>query len=164
MPRAQIVRVRKWAGEGAHGSKAPRSTLAQESTVGGTAGAVMTMLELTDWTKTARVKALIKEIEKRCGVESEPCTQTTRRLVALMVGKTIRAVCSRGSSSELNEVLESRTMLLLVLELLAGLRVGEATTSGDLHGLEANKLCFLSPASCRCSSAVDPRQNQLNMN
>ena len=34
MPRAQIVRVRKWAGEGSHGSKAPRSTLAHESTVG----------------------------------------------------------------------------------------------------------------------------------
>ena len=34
MPRAQIVRIRKWAGEGANGSKAPRSTLAQESTVG----------------------------------------------------------------------------------------------------------------------------------
>ena len=33
LPRAQIVRVRKWAGEGS-GSKAPRSMLAQESTVG----------------------------------------------------------------------------------------------------------------------------------
>ena len=35
----------------------------------------------------------------------------------------------------------------MVLELLAGLRVGEATSSGDLHGVEANSVCFLSPLS-----------------
>ena len=48
------------------------------ATIMRTAGAVMTMLELTDWTKTGRVKAQIKDIEKRCGVEAEPCTQSTR--------------------------------------------------------------------------------------
>ena len=111
------------------------------------AGAVMTMLELTDWTKTTRVKALMKDIEKRCGVEVEPCTQTTRRIVQLMATKTIKKVCSRGASTELNEILRARTMLLLILELLAGLRVGEATSSGDLHGLEANNTLFLTPLS-----------------
>ena len=111
-----------------------------------TAGAVMTMLELTDWTKTPRIKALMRDIEKRCGVESEPCTQTTRRIVDLMVSDTIPLVCSRGVHEKLNEILTSRTLMLLVMEVLAGLRVGEATSSGDLHGIEANNLSFVTPA------------------
>ena len=111
------------------------------------AGAVMTMLELTDWTKTQRVKSQIKDIEKRFGVEAEPCTQTTSRIVTIMLEKTIRTVCSKGASAELNALLESRTKALLALELLAGLRVGEATSSGDLHGLEANNVCFMKPMS-----------------
>ena len=116
------------------------------STIMRTAGAVMTMLELVDWTKTARVKAQIKQIEKVCGVEPDPCTQTTRRIVSLMVGKTIPQVCSKGRHEDLNRILTSRTKVLLVLELLGGMRVGEATSSGDLHGVEANNVCFLQPA------------------
>ena len=116
------------------------------STIMRTAGSVMTMLELEDWTKTARIKAQVKEIEKVCGVEPDPCTQTTRRIITLMDQKTIRAVCSKGRDESLNRVLTNRASALLVLELLAGLRVGEATSSGDLHGLEANNLCFLKPA------------------
>ena len=112
-----------------------------------TAGAVMSMLELNDWTKTSRVKAQIKEIEGKCGVEHDPCTQTTRRILSIMLKRTIPEVCSKGKSEYLNSVLIARTEALLVLELLAGLRVGEATSSGDLHGLVANDLCFLSAAS-----------------
>ena len=110
------------------------------------AGSVMEMHELKDWTKTARVKAQIKEIERKFGVEAEPCTQTTRRIVEIMVKTTIPETCSRGNCAFVNHVLTCRTEALLVLELLAGLRVGEATSSGDLHGLEANSVCFLSPA------------------
>ena len=117
-----------------------------------TAGAVMTMLELVDWTKTSRIKAQIKEVEKRCGVEPEPCTQTTRLMIDLMLHNTIKAVCSKGRSIQLNLYLEARTEMLLILELLAGLRVGEATSSGDLHGLDANNLCMLRPA---CSATKD---------
>ena len=116
------------------------------------AGAVMTMLELIDWTKKPRVKAQIKEIEKKFGVEPEPCTQTTRRIVALMMDSTVIEVCSRGRDEKLNDLLTFRTMALLALELLGGLRVGEATSSGDLHGLEANDLCFLQPA---CEATED---------
>ena len=105
----------------------------------------MSMLELTDWTKTTRVKAQIKEVEKKCGVEAEPSTQTTRRLISIMLASTIKEVCAKTTNERLNEVLEHRTEVLLVLELLAGLRVGEATSSGDLHGLEANSVCFLKP-------------------
>ena len=107
----------------------------------------MSMLELTDWTKTSRVKAQAKEIEKKYGVEPEPCTQTTRRLINIMIDTTIKKLCTAGLSVVLNEILISRTRLLLTLELMAGLRVGEATASGDLHGLDANSLCFLTPAS-----------------
>ena len=111
------------------------------------AGAVMSMLQLNDWTKTARVKAQVKDIEKRCGVEADPCTQTTHRIIEIMMAVTIRRVSFKGKNEKLNMIIEARTMALLVLELLAGLRVGEATASGDLHGLEANNLCFLKPAS-----------------
>ena len=116
-----------------------------------TAGAVMSMLELEDWTKTARVKAVIKEIEKLTGVESEPCTHTTRRIVRIMIEQTIKSECSKGKDVAFNRVLNCRTMLLLVLELMGGLRVGEATSSGDLHGLEANNVRILRPVA----SAVD---------
>ena len=94
----------------------------------------------------------MKDIEKRCGIEVEPCTQTTQRLVGLMIDTTIGVVCSRGVHSSLNEILSSRTMALLVLELLAGLRVGEATAGGDLHGLEANNMCFITRADYLTSS------------
>ena len=63
-----------------------------------------------------------------------------------MVQKTIPEVCSKGRDPNLNEILKCRTLALCMLEVLAGLRVGEATSSGDLHGLEANSLCFLRPA------------------
>ena len=116
------------------------------------AGAVMTMLELTDWTKTSRVKAQMKDIEKRCGVEAEPCTQTTRRMIGIMIHETISKTCSLGSDSKLNEILQDRTEALLVLELAGGLRVGEATSSGDLHGLDANDVAFLTPISGGTSS------------
>eukprot|EP00310_Coccolithus_braarudii_P015563 CAMPEP_0183341814 /NCGR_PEP_ID=MMETSP0164_2-20130417/8029_1 /TAXON_ID=221442 /ORGANISM="Coccolithus pelagicus ssp braarudi, Strain PLY182g" /LENGTH=58 /DNA_ID=CAMNT_0025512237 /DNA_START=427 /DNA_END=599 /DNA_ORIENTATION=- len=36
---------------------------------------------------------------------------------------------------------------VLALELLVGMRVGEATSAGDLHGLAANDLCFSSPGA-----------------
>ena len=119
-----------------------------------TAGAVMTMLELDDWTKTKRVKAQIKEIESKCDVEHDPCTQTTSRLIDLMVNNTIEAVCGKGKSSVFNSLLATRTKGLLTLELLAGLRVGEATSSGDLHGLAANDLAFLKPANASAEDGL----------
>ena len=88
------------------------------------AGAVMSMHELTDWTKTSRAKAQIKEIERKFGVEAEPCTQTTRRIVKIMEETTIPSVCSKGADASLNAFLRHRTLTLLALELLAGLRVG----------------------------------------
>lgn len=106
-------------------------------------GAVMTMLELEDWTKTARVKAVIKEIKKMCNVEAEPCTQTTRRIVGIMLGDTLKEVCS--NKGIIDKRLLSRTEALMVLELCGGLRVGEATAGGDMHGLLANDLCFQRP-------------------
>ena len=115
------------------------------STIMRAAGAVMSMLELNDWTKTQRVKSQVKDIERRFGVEAEPCTQTTGRIISIMLVVTIEKVCSKGASKSLNSLLQARTEVLLVLELLAGLRVGEATSSGDLHGLEANNVCFLRP-------------------
>ena len=106
-------------------------------------GAVMTMLELEDWTKTSRVKAVVKEIKKVCNVESEPCTQTTRRIINIMLDSSISEVCSSRGTPDPRLV--SRTEALLVLELCGGLRVGEATSGGDMHGLLANNLNFQRP-------------------
>ena len=53
------------------------------------AGALMSMHELDDWTNHSRVKAISREIEKMCCVEHTPCTQTTKRIVGIMVDKTI---------------------------------------------------------------------------
>ena len=109
------------------------------------AGALMSMHELDDWTKHSRVKAISREIEKMCCVEHTPCTQTTKRIVGIMVDKTITTVCGIGRSAALNRVLAARTFALLALELLGGIRVGEATSSGDLHGVVANDTSFFTP-------------------
>ena len=55
----------------------------------------MTKLEMEDWTKKPRVKALLKELEQSSGVVTTPCTQVTRMLVGIMMGDTLPERCSR---------------------------------------------------------------------
>ena len=110
------------------------------------AGAVMAMQELTDWNKTARVKAIIKQIGTLCNVEAVPSTPVTRRMLGIMLDKTISDACAGSRDPSTVERLTTRTRALLGMELLGGMRVGEATSSGDMHGLAANDLCFSTPS------------------
>ena len=116
------------------------------ATVMRAAGAVMTMTERVDWTKTARVKATVREIEKVCAVEPVPCTHTTTALLRILLSRVVPMI-GRRVSARLARLLRARTLMLLVLELLCGMRVGEATSSGDDHGLAANDCCLQTPHS-----------------
>ena len=92
------------------------------------------------------MKAIIKEIEKTTHIEVVPCTQMTRRIINLMLGGVLREVCYKGKNERLDQMILARTEALLILELLGGLRVGEATSGGDLHGLLANNIVFAVPS------------------
>ena len=54
------------------------------------AGGVFERLELTNWTKTSRSKAVIKELEQSRGVEHTPDTHVTRRILGLLMGQTLK--------------------------------------------------------------------------
>lgn len=101
------------------------------------AAGVLEKLELTNWTKHARVKAAVKELEQSRGVEAEPCTHATRRIVRLMLDETL--------AERVSPRLLARARVQVVLELMGGVRVGEATGGGDGHGALANNLCIMRP-------------------
>ena len=57
------------------------------------AGAYMTKLEYEDFTKTGRIKALIKELSLSTGAVGSPCTHVTRMIVQLMMNVSLPLVC-----------------------------------------------------------------------
>ena len=98
-------------------------------------------------TKSVRVKATHADLVKRLGELAVPCTQTTRRLLRLMLGlgggpATLAGACLRSRGGQL---ILARSRVLTVLEVMGGMRVGEAT--GDTHGLLANDVAILTPAT-----------------
>ena len=109
------------------------------ATIMRSAGGVMSKLSLENWTTHKRVKAVFKELERTHGVEVEPCTAVTRRLLSLMLDRTIKAQCKSS------ERIEKRTKVLLVLEVMGGVRVGEACGGGDGHGALAPNLSIMRP-------------------
>jgi hypothetical protein len=105
-------------------------------------------------TKSPRVKRMYKEICEVLGDLSVPCTQVTRRLLSIMLGlgeyafyATLLKQCLRSRGGDLILV---RSRVLLVLEVLGGLRVGEGV--GDVHGLLANNVKLL---TSRCGEHED---------
>ena len=101
-----------------------------------TAGAFLTISALKDWTKTAEVKAHVKGLKVAHGLESQPATHGTRRMLNLI----LNTVIPRRASSLM---IRARSKLFLVLEAVGGLRVGEAMGGGDHHGMLANNICLL---------------------
>lgn len=101
-----------------------------------TAGAFFTITSLTDWTKQAAVKAHIKELKVAHGLESQPATHGTRRMLTHL----LTTILPQWKTSE---VIRARSALFLVLEAVGGLRVGETMGAGDHHGLQAGNLCIL---------------------
>ena len=113
------------------------------TTVWRAAAGVCARTRTESMTKTARVKRVYEDVAKSLGELGVPCTQTTRRLLQLTLGlegacSTLHSGCtlSRGGA-----YIEARSRVLMGLEVLGGLRVGEAV--GDGHGLTANDVCLL---------------------
>lgn len=101
------------------------------------AAGIFAKLELPNLLASKRVKAVVKELEKKHGVEADPCTHATRRLIKLVDEVTLEQQCSGG--------ILTRERVQLDLEVLGGVRVGEAAGGGDGHGALANDLSIARP-------------------
>ena len=77
------------------------------------------------------VKAYVADLQQMHGEESHPRTTATRRMVRALFESVLQKRISKP------KVL-TRVRLMLALEVMCGLRVGEATGGGDGHGLLAN--------------------------
>ena len=102
-----------------------------------TAGAVMLKTGRENLTRRPDVKALFDELKQRHGEESRPRTATTRRMMKHLLEDVIP---ERGGSHKVNV----RMQLMFAMEIMLGLRVGEALAGGDFHGLLANHFMLLS--------------------
>ena len=102
------------------------------------AGALFAKLQIANPTKDKSVKAHLKELIGNRGVESEPATTATPRMLKLMTKPD--GVIDRRYPSQL---MSTREKVQLIFEGVGGCRVGEVTGAGDCHGLLANEVCIL---------------------
>lgn len=91
----------------------------------------------TNWTKSPRVKVVLKELGQSNGVQVVPDSHATRRILSIMFEQTLAKV---------SPSLRARTYVMATLETMGGVRVGEACGGGDGHGALANNLCIMRPA------------------
>ena len=87
-------------------------------------------------TSNSDVKAHYSSLIDLHGVEGQPRTAATPRMAFHMFDSVIEVHCPRP-------FIRSRTGLDFCLEAGCGVRVGEAMTGGDFHGMKANHLCIL---------------------
>lgn len=92
--------------------------------------------QVTDFTKLGSVKVHFKELTNEIGVEHEPATACTPRMLKLAVEEVIPERCG-------NEFLESRETVQFDFEGVGGCRIGEVCGGGETHGLLANKVAIL---------------------
>lgn len=102
------------------------------------AGAFLAKLEVFNPCNNKSVQAHLKEILDEAGVESEPATTATPRMLELLVG-------DGGIIDEevQDPFLASRDKVQFEGEGVAGCRIGEVSGGGDCHGLLANNSCIL---------------------
>ena len=100
------------------------------------AGSVMARTRRTNLTKDPACKAFYEELRVSHGVESRPRTAATRRMIVAIFDHILRDCVTS------DDVLV-RTELMMAVEMLLGLRVGEVCGGGDGHGLLANNLVIL---------------------
>ena len=87
-------------------------------------------------TRKPAVKAVYEELRQRHGEESRPRTAVT----SLMMRHLLETVIpERGG----NERVNARAVLMFAIEIMFGVRVGEALSAGDFHGILANNLVLL---------------------
>ena len=101
-----------------------------------TAGAVMARTRDENLTRRADVRAVYQELRQRHGEESTPRTAVT----SLMMRHLLETVIPEREGDESVNV---RACLMFAIEIMFGLRVGEALHGGDFHGLLANHLVIL---------------------
>ena len=103
-----------------------------------TAGSVMVRTRGRDanLTKDADVVAFYKDLREAHGLESSPRTAATQRMVRLLFDSVLEKQIEKS-------FLLRRTRLWLALEIMCGLRVGEAMGGGDHHGLLADDVKLL---------------------
>ena len=107
------------------------------------AGALAILDGVQNWTLLPRVKAVVKELTSKLGVTAVPDTHVTRRILSVLFSQTLRQVSA---------ALRTKTRWLAVLEVMAGVRVGEACGGGDGHGALANHLSFMNPVNSTSES------------
>ena len=100
------------------------------------AGAFMTKLKIPDVTKMGDVKSHLKELCQECGLESEPATAATPRMMSLLLADG-GVIDSRFSDA----FIAGREKVQIVLEGVGGCRICEV--AGDCHGVLANNTCIL---------------------
>ena len=89
---------------------------------------------LTNWTTLPRVKAIVKELSACAGVTSVPDSHATRRILSLMYEAIDRTLAT---------ALQKRTRVLADLEVLGGVRIGEACEGTGCHNAISNHLCIM---------------------
>ena len=99
---------------------------------------VLERLELPNFTTTARVKMLVKELSQAHGFEAEPDTIVTRRILDLMFNGGV-------IEKQVSAMLRSRTYVVGTIEVMGGARIGEVCGGGDGHGVLANHLSIMHP-------------------
>ena len=102
------------------------------------AGALALLDGVENWTKSARVKAVVHDLSTRLGVSAVPDTHATRRILSIMFDVTL---------PKIGIALRKRSRALAALELMAAVRIGEAAGGGEGHGALANNLSFMVPVS-----------------
>ena len=101
------------------------------------AEAMMSKLGLVNVAKDSSVKAHVKMLESNHGLESTPSTTGTAMMAANIVEHQVPRRFPKSW------FLQKRWNVQTLSESLGGLRVGEAASGGDFHGLLANNTCII---------------------
>ena len=110
------------------------------------AGSYMTKLEFKDWTKSPRIKTVIREMAHKSGVSKSPATQVTGLILNLMVMRTITNRCKQRNSHksvgamQIEVYFVAKALVTMAMEVVGGCRIGEST--GARHGVAMNDLCI----------------------
>ena len=102
------------------------------------AGAFLSKLEVFNPCNDKSVQAHLKEVLDESGVDSEPATTATPRMLSLLVEDD-------GIIDEdiTDPFLRARDKVQFEGEGVGGCRIGEVSGGGDMHGLLANNSCIL---------------------
>ena len=98
-------------------------------------GSAIGRTRIDNVTKDVSVRALYESLCQRHGEEAAPRTALTRRMLWFLAHELI----AKHSGERTFE----RVQLMYLMEVMLGLRVGEALSGGDYHGLLANNFVIL---------------------